>query len=374
MCSYKGKCFYGNTSDEAIAIRDEYKKLLKQYESAPAQATTIKEYAVKFLKSYHHKPALQTIRGAEILMQKFTDAFGEREIDKIIPSELRDFYAETFLGYSLSYIQKAETLYRSFFDSAQEDDLIQKNPARAKTVHMPGAENNSHRFVTDQERKWIETLCTDHPIHPIAMVMLYAGLRPQEAKALNLDKSYDRKKQQLHITDCVHVTGTNEYTITSIGKNEYAERTIPVFPPLQKALEDQSGYLLKKIKDDKISIQTWTSAWESYLNQMEKAINQCPKRWYGRTKKHKELLASGKKLPPWIEFSIVPYDLRTSFCTWLRDNKVELNVCIRWMGHSDSKMILEIYDKVPHERQANEAANLIKNLYSSQNDSQKDDQ
>ena len=98
---------------------------------------------------------------------------------------------------------------------------------------------------------------------------------------------------------------------------------------------------------------------------METAINGCQRRWYGKTKAHRAILASGGKLPPWIHFSVVPYDLRHSFCCMCRDNGVELNTCIRWMGHADSKMILKIYDEASDRRSEKEAEKLKKTLFRS---------
>lgn len=75
-------------------------------------------------------------------------------------------------------------------------------------------------------------------------------------------------------------------------------------------------------------------------------------------KEHKAILAPGAELPPWQDFSAMPYDLRHSFCTMCRDQGVEINTCIKWMGHSDAKMILKIYDSVSDARFQREADKL----------------
>ena len=93
---------------------------------------------------------------------------------------------------------------------------------------------------------------------------------------------------------------------------------------------------------------------------MEEEINGMPHRWYGRTKEHKAILASGGKLPPWVTFDVTPYDLRHSFATMCRSlhPPIEMHTVIRWMGHSDATMILQIYDSVTDEREAAEAERL----------------
>ena len=93
---------------------------------------------------------------------------------------------------------------------------------------------------------------------------------------------------------------------------------------------------------------------------METAINGVQRRWYGRTREHKALLAAEKDLPPWVSFTVTPYDLRHSFATMCRDAKppIELHTVIAWMGHADAKMILHIYDSVTNERDQQEAERL----------------
>ena len=77
--------------------------------------------------------------------------------------------------------------------------------------------------------------------------------------------------------------------------------------------------------------------------------------------------AKEAEIPAWISFTVVPYDLRHSFCTMCRDNGVELNTCVRWMGHADAKMILKIYDEVSSDRSKKEAERLEQALFGRQN-------
>ena len=85
---------------------------------------------------------------------------------------------------------------------------------------------------------------------------------------------------------------------------------------------------------------------------METAINGVSKRWYGRTKEHRTVISAGGQLPEWIPFDIVPYTLRHAFCQMCRDAdpQVDINTCRKWMGHTDAKMILRVYDAVSADR------------------------
>ena len=99
------------------------------------------------------------------------------------------------------------------------------------------------------------------------------------------------------------------------------------------------------------------------------AINGIRKLWYGRTQEQKKLKEE-ETLPPWISFTVLPYDLRHSFCTMCRDNDIEIHTVIEWMGHSDATMIMKIYDEVSEDRSQKEAEKLKKVLFRSQNGSQ----
>jgi integrase len=194
------------------------------------------------------------------------------------------------------------------------------------------------------------------------MAMLYAGIRPQEAKAFDIDKDVDFKNETLSVRQTAHIDPKNRqrYVITDKGKTENANRTIPLLPPLKAALTDKHGLLITSAHGEPVTRTTWRVVWRSYVAQMETAINGIDRRWYGRTKEHKDIIAAGGKLPEWVSFTVTPYDLRHSFCTMCRDMKppIELHTVIAWMGHADAKMILSVYDSVTDDRDITEAERL----------------
>ena len=363
-CRYKDQWFYSYDPDDALAQREEYKHLEKeQLGTIP----TLADYAEKWILRAYPSSAPSTLTGLRIHLNKLTETIGHYPLDLIKPSDIKSVYSSRYLGLSKSYIDGAKQLYCALFDAAQADGFISGNPARDKTAKPHKGTIGSHRQITPQEREWICTLCTDHRAYPAVMAMLYAGLRPQEAKSLRIDRDVDFDKEQITLREFVHVDGTR-YTHTKVGKTQKAARTIPLFPPLKKALEGKSGYLITSASGERINtIQTWKSLWASYVCAMETAINGVQKRWYGKTRQQKN-----QELKPWISFTVVPYDLRHSFCCWCRDADppVEINTVIRWMGHADEKMVLRIYDEASDDRSEKEAERLKKTLFRSQNGSQ----
>lgn len=369
-CRYKGEWFYGYTEDEALQARDDYKQAEREG-NVLKPSVTVAAYAAAWLPVARPAVSDSTYHGLAIHLDHLIKHLGDIPMAEVLPLQIKEVYSSEYLGRSQSYIQGAKQIYTALFDSAVENKICRTNPVRFKDAQPHSGTVGGHRAITDQERWWITHYCTDHRAHAAVMAMLYAGLRPQEMKALDIDTAVDFEAGTITLTDFAHMDGSNHYEINGQGKTDNAARTIPLFTPLRQALKGKSGLLITTVSGKQVTVQAWRSAWESYVFAMETAINGCEKRWYGRTKEHKAILDAGGKLPPWKDFTVVPYDLRHSFCTMCRDNGVELKTCVRWMGHADAKMVLKIYDEASDARSAREAAKLENRLFGSQNGSQR---
>lgn len=361
-CKWHGIQFYGSTPEEAFAARDEY----IQNQEKGFKRQTVSDYALPWLRRSFPEVADSTYTGLAIHLQHMIDEIGDKQISSIVPSDIKDIYSNQYKGCSTSYLKSAKQLFSSMFDSAVADGLIHFNPARDKTAKPQKGSQPKTRPITDQEREWILTLCTDHRCYPAVMTMLYAGLRPQEAKAVTIEKDVDFKNHIITLHEFAHNNG-QKYDFTGEGKTDKANRQIPLFPPLEQALKGKKGYLIASAHGERVTHTTWRVAWNSYKAAMERAINGMPKRWYGRTREHKKLIEQEKPLPEWKSFDIVPYDLRHSFCVMCRDAGVEINTCRRWMGHADAKMILKVYDSVSEDRSTEERKKIENRLFGVQN-------
>lgn len=366
VCRYKDQWFYSLDEEDCLAQREEYKRLEK---ADLLNVPTVREYAERWIDRAYPTIAETTKVGLRIHLKKLTDTMGETLITAVKPSQVKAVYSEEYAGLSNSYIKAGKQLFCALFDAAVADGYLRSNPARERPAQPHKGTVGSHRAITEQEREWILTYCHDHRAYPAVITMLYAGIRPQEAKAMTIQKAYDKTAGVLHITETAHRKGNNQYEITEKGKTKNAIRDVPIFPPVEEALKDRKGLLITSAKGKQITSTTWRNAMESYRVCMETAINGMHKRWYGKTKEHKKILENGGTLPPWIEFTVVPYDLRHSFCTWGRDNGVELHTMIEWMGHADATMIMKIYDEVRDNRSKTEAEKLLKRAFGSGNGS-----
>lgn len=361
-CKYKGIAFYSYESDAAaLALRDEF----IQNESHVFKRQTVSDYALPWIRRTYPSVRDSTYTGLAVHLQHLIDSIGNKLISDVLPSDIKSIYSDHYKELSNSYIKGAKHLYCALFDSALADGLCRSNPAREKAARPHKGKQPKERILTKQERHWIETLCTDHRAWPAVMFMLYAGVRPQEAKAVDIDRDVDFINNVITIRETAHIEG-QKYAFSSEMKTEQSSRQIPLFPPLKQALKGKHGYLITSAHGERVTIQTFKTAWHSYIYCMEKAINGIDKRWYGKTKEQKALADQGK-LPAWIEFDIVPYTLRHGFCEMCRSANVELNTCRHWMGHSDAKMILKVYDSVSNDRSESERKKIESSMFQVQN-------
>jgi len=368
-CTYQGRCFYGKTRDEARKRREEYVRLVE--EGMRTGQVRVRDFANMWLPIAKVKVKPHTYNSYAKMIDYLNMEIGDMNLNQVKPTDIKRVYSNHYATFSGSHIKHAKNLYTGLFDAAVGDGYIRANPCRAVSAKPHKGPDGSHREITEEERYLIET--TEHPLRPLVMTMLYAGLRNGEALALDVDRDVDFEKKFIHVRRFRHAD-SNVPTIDESGKNQFAKRDIKLFPQLEEALKGLHGLLITMHDDMPLSKSGWKRIWGSYVNAIERRMNGCQKRWYGKRqcdkenkRKYDELMAQGKReeadqyyLPPWKPFTVRPYDLRHSFATYCRDNEVDILVCMRWMGHSDSKMILAIYDHVSTKREQKEFRKILK--------------
>jgi integrase len=122
-----------------------------------------------------------------------------------------------------------------------------------------------------------------------------------------------------------------------------------------------------------MSKSAWSKKWRSFITALEVELNGCHKRWYGHTVEHKAILANGGALPPWKDVTIRSHDFRHSFCTMLYDAGVDIKTAMKWMGHSDEKMIMHVYAHLSEQKEFSASlavGKLLDEALCSQNGSQ----
>ena len=353
-CRYDGRFFYGKSTAEAIRRRDEYIREKDKGYNMDLADTVFADYGKTWLDAYRTECNPMQRRQYQRFIDYAAEKLNRRLMRAITATDIQKLY-NTLNGYSQSYINKFTSTIRSIFRAALQDGIIIRSPA--ELAQPPKGESGGHRALELWEQELVEDTCMDHDFGPAAMVMLYAGLRRGEVLYLDVGRDVDFEARTISVRGAVSFCEGNQGVITD-GKTENAQRTIPLADPLAKALEGIHGLLLTKADGDMMSESAFDRKYQSYITFLERKLNGYPKCQYGRTRAHKALLAEGKELPPWQEINIRCHDFRVTFCTMCYNADIPPKTTQVWMGHADTKLVMDVYTKLTAEKEQADALKL----------------
>lgn len=344
---FKGKYFYGDTITEAQAKKREYERLLDQGVKEQEMGVTVAAYSLRWVSIHKSHVGQRTYDTHVRILNRFNDLFGSYRMRDITPTDIQLFYNQ-IPGKSKSSVNDTRDTIKGMFKAALADRVIVYDPCIGAT--LPKRKNGTHRIITMQERQLIHD--TPHErMRAGVMTMLYAGLRRGEAMALLIDRDVDFDAKTISVREAVRFDEKGLPVITS-PKTEAGVRVIPLPDLLADELREKTGRLIQSAKGDIMSESSFDRAWQSYIAALETQLNGCHKRWYGRTKEHKALLAKNENaLPPWQSVTIRPHDLRHSYRTMLYDMGVDTESAMKWLGHSDVDVSVNVYTHLTPERE-----------------------
>lgn len=334
-CVYKGVAFYSYiSSDDAIAQREEYKR----QERAGAYTNdnpTVRDYARKWLP-LHKSVSAKCFRDYEVQLEALSEAIGDKPI-KTVSIDDAALVWQHYQGYSSSTIKRARMLFIALFDTAVENDLCRRNPFRGKYAQPPKGPAGTHRVLTEEEIDLVKN--TEHRVQLAAMIMLFAGLRRGEVLALTADDITD---DEIIVSKAIRYDGNRPVIVAP--KTASGVRRVPILSILRPYLESTPQRILASATGEIMTETAWKRAWDSYMHQLSRAAGH--------------------------QISIRPHDLRHTYCTLLADAGVSIKQAMVWMGHSDEKMILHVYDHVTQKRTRSSIDQVEKMLLKGQNEGQ----
>ena len=316
---YNGRQFYGKTQTEARKKRDEFKRQVEAGLNVAEAGVTVGDYCEKWLIVYKSSGTETTqIRYRNRLARfcrfkiKKTE-LGHLPLRNITASDVQAFF-NSLAGCSYSTISKHVLTIRAVFRSAVADRIIMFNPAA--DIKPPKGEAGSHRVITQEERALIHTV--PHMMQPLALVMLYAGLRRGEVLGLDVGQDVDFENKIIHVRRAVSFSYSGQARISKT-KTEAGVRDVPLLDVLVPVLKGRSGPLAS-FKNSGSFIYYWGA----YMATLSKA--------------------AGKPV------HIQTHDLRHTFCTMMYDAGVDVKTAQAYMGHKNLQLTLSIYTHLSEAR------------------------
>ena len=344
--TFEGKRYTvrGKTEKEAIMKMANKQRDLEEGRVVVSGNMTVEAWALKANTVYRPNQAEKTRKSDIAKMNSGIFKYiGNRPLKSIKKIELQEVLNNQ-TGKSRAHIKKIRQLLQFIFSTAATEKLIREDPSVNLTE--PAGYKGQRRQITEDERHHYMLVHNDDPRFVIFDIMLFCGLRPEEARNLqgrDIQTLRDSDGEEWNI---LHIRGT---------KTDNAERLVPLPEELYLKIKDTPPfqYVCLNTRGEKHTENSYRSA----LTALRRAMNismGCR-------------VCRNQLIPPYpLAPDFVPYDLRHTFCCDLQKAKVDIRSAQQLMGHSDIALTANIYSHADKETLL-DAANQMKN-YAAQKD------
>lgn len=324
----KRKYAYGKTPEEAHDNAVKKKALLEAKVKEYKSNVTVSEWARSWLKTYK-----KGVTGdkwykqmSAVIKNQIDDSIGDMRVVDVKPRHIQGLMNQ-YADRSESFQKKLLLVLRQIFDSAVENELIDREPTkRIKTSAR--ASKGSYRTITDKERSLTLEAAEQNLSDGIFfLIILFCGLRPQEVARLKMS-DYDKELKMLHVNRARKSDGT-----TGSTKSDSGVRDVPVPNYLAERLDQieksADEYICTALNGNPLTETSQRNLWNRFKKRMD--------------------ILNGAKMfrnaivETTLADDFVPYCYRHTYCTDLQDAGVPVTVAKVLMGHSSIQMTADIY-------------------------------
>ena len=349
----KKKSFYGKTQSEANAKKKAFERDLEAGLRADASKTTLKAYGDSWLKKqevkYKNKPTSREYRMYERELNRIYEHIDPktplRSIGKTDLQLVLDSMAGRDGGLpSESAVKKTRQVIKNLFEDAVDDGLLLRDPARK--LDLPDAFSGTHVEIQPEIRKLIADTWQGDRFGPLAMLMLFAGLRRGEAAALKYE-DVDLQKMELHVRNAFAFDSNQP--IEKAPKSTAGVRVIPIPPQLVPIFKpDGKGPVVLSASGEQLTESALSKGWDSYLYYLGVRLCGVNKRWvehYNQkeAKLHPDLYDAEHPKYVWQDVDIRMHDLRSTYATMLYDAGVDMKRAQYLLGHAEIETTMKFY-------------------------------
>jgi len=303
-------------------------RLIEAMKPLPA---TFREVATAWEETHVEKLSRGTQKTYRAPIDKLNKALGSKPIASVTASDLSMLLQrEKTAGKSYKNAALLRSIFKQICDFAIGRGDIASNPALA--VRVPAGMHKGHVEAPSESEEEIIKANLDKPFGDFVALLLYTGMRTEEAVALTWE-DVNFKKELITINKAMDLHGTPKLKET---KTEAGERVVPILPPLKRYLikpTKASGYVFN-VDGKPLTRGQINSRW---LNWCKAAGLAEQKRFLNRHRGTKECIRT-----EWRPI-ISPHQLRHYFSTILYENKIDLLTAQRLMGHKDIETTQRIY-------------------------------
>ena len=282
--------------------------------------TTFKNYADNWLNVYKANKGIQTrnIYAHKLTYCESLYCIPMRKINRLMIQQIINDNAEHPRTCEIILL----TL-KQIFKSAREDGVVLKNPC--VEIELPRHVPQEKRALTPEEKQRLRSAVLQPQERLLLLVLYGTGCRPAEAYALT-KSDFDFKNGTISISKSVQYDKNVVYSV-STPKTNYSIRSVIVSESILRSLK----HLIDKIPTDNV-----------FGGNTGEILHKCQyEQMLKRILKKAGLAGSG----------ITPYVFRHNFATECYYAGVSLKECMRQMGHSSIKMVMEVYAHLDEQKE-----------------------
>jgi len=294
------------------------------------------EYSKEWFKAYKAAVGVNT----KAMYKNIIDHYIVPEIGHLPLNKTRRSDIQTLINDHMEHPRTCEQIQltiNQIFKSAIDDHLITESPVQ--NIALPKRRKSERRPLTDLEKQAIKAADFLPAERALIMLLFYFGLRRGEALALS-KADIDLKKKTLTVRNVV-VFDVNTPEIKDCAKTEAGNRTLPipasVVPFLQNWLKTvNTFYLFPGLNYPVLSKTQYTKMWNRIIKKMNDAVTT-----------DKEKVIGSEPIS-----DLTAHIFRHNYCTMLYYSGVSLKKAVELMGHSDIKMVMEVYAHLDELKEA----------------------
>lgn len=288
---------------------------------------TLRDYAEKWLATKEQR-SIKTYEMYDLICRKYLDDLGDMRLVDIRQSDV-----QLLINRNSDHprtCQQIKLTMDQIFNMAVNEDIIDKTPCR--NIELPRHLKKEQRTLTEKERAIVKAGKGLTPIQKAYIHVLYGtGVRPGEAQAITWS-DVDFKACTITINKALQFTNSRMASV-GLPKTNKSVRTLPVPTFVMTSI--------LALKRSRVCLSTCTlfgtDTGELRTRSAYKNIFDTAMKTLGITDAH-------------------PYMMRHAFCSLCYFNGVDIKTCQALLGHSDVKMVLQVYSHFENKDKALKAA------------------
>lgn len=323
------------------------------------QHPTVAEYCEKWLVMQSAKVSAATLKGYASNMRNYViKPMGDMYMEEVTADDIR-LALVPLSKKSEGLYNKVNMLIKCVFYSAESSQLLEDNPC-AGISGKGGKPAQKKDALSDQQVAVLLETIKGLPPYLFVMIGLYAGLRREEALALQWDCVFlDVPTPYISVRRAWRAEH-NRPVISTVLKTKAARRDIPIPKCLADCLREAkatstSDYVIADSEGQPLSYSQFKRVWQYIV------VRSTKERTYykyvnGQSIKYtvKPTLGTSQKNNPRIvytlDFEVTPHQLRHTYITNLLYAGVDPKTVQYLAGHENSKTTMDIYAKVKYNK------------------------